>query len=214
MTDIEDRVQEIVREDPFLYEPLARGILNKSGAARWIKANRGIEGEEETIRSAIADLEKEDLASVTEVHPLLATARLEIRPDVGSIQLQRREGLKDQLLTFLESLRLENGEPFHPAVKEEEILLVVRDDRLEVAQEVFDSPILLDTNEELTAMTFYVEEPSGFGLLGIVLQVLSTEELDVIMVDGDATQATVIVPTSQQREALRTVDSFGVDAEP
>lgn len=213
MAGAEERVQKIVRDDPFLYEALARGVLNKSGAARWIQEHRGVDAEEETIRSAIADLEsEEELKSAAEVHPLLATAKLKLRPDIAAITLKRREGLKEPLVEFLGSLSLRKRETFHSAVNKEEILLILEPDRLSEAQQTFDSPFVEGTEEEVSEMRFHVEEHSSFGLLGIVLEVLAVRDIDILTVDGNSTEATVFIPTSQQRRALRVVDTFGLQA--
>lgn len=211
MVGAEDRVREIVWEDPFLCEALARGILNKAGAARWIRTNRDVDAEEETIRSAIADLESEDdIQAVADVHPLLATAKLKLRPDIGSIRLRRREGIKEPLAHFVGALSLREGETFHSTVSKEEILLILQADRLAEAQDIFDSPLVADVDEEVTKMTFYVEDDPSFGLLGIVLKILVTRGIDVLSVDGNPSEATVFIPTSEERRALRLVDSFGV----
>jgi hypothetical protein len=213
MAGVEDQVREIIETDPFLYEPLARGALNKSAAARWILENRGVDAEHETIRAAIGELEAEGkLEPAARIHPLLATAKLDVRTDLASVELERRNGIEEQLLGTLRSLALSNGETFHTAVRDEEVLVVVRAERVDELRERFDPEIVEDPGDELTGMTLTVDDGSAHGLLGIVLQVLEIADVNVLTVDGSANEVSVVVPTAQHRRAVRVVDSFGVRA--
>lgn len=214
MPGVEDQVREIVETDPFLYEPLARGVLNKSAAARWILDERGVDAEHETVRAAIGDLESSELEPAARSHPLLATARLDVRTDLASIELERRAGIEDELGAVFDALRLSNGETFHTAVRDEEILVVVREKRVNQLRERFDPDIVDNPGDDLTGMSFTVEDGSATGLLGVVLEVLELADVDVVLAGGAGREATVVVPTAQHRRAVRMVDSFGVRAHP
>lgn len=178
---ITQRVRELIREDAYLREALARDIASDSKLARWLQANRGLDEKEASIKTAVGryrrELASEDVGSVGS---LLVEGIVNLKEDIALLTLPRNQRACQRLVDLHTEVDIERGKRFAMVPGKDNISVLIEADHADDAKEILGPKLVDDTVDDLVELTIIPPEdhiPAG-GLLWVITSTLHARGIE------------------------------------
>lgn len=180
MPSVAQQVQEILEDDMFLLEALARDIVNYRGLARWIKAKAGLKAGEETIVSAVRRFKPRDSWDVRPARRVLSGAHVNTRSGVTALVLARG-GVCDRIESLLEAGDARTRARVRTVQTGGRLVLVVEDRSLETIKEALGSGLVDVEVPDLAELEIVASEDAVGtpGVMGMLFSALGARDVSV-----------------------------------
>lgn len=208
MSTTADEVRTCVRRDPVLAESLARDVASQAKLARWLQRERGIQGTEQAIISAIRRMDAvqpEDASD--EAREAARQLDLEIEEGKAALVIRVDENLQKRLARLRPAL---GGEvPVLPG--RDTLTLLVDADDVAAALEAVGRDVLEEERSDLVLVTLErgdEAEGTSAALLGLVSQRLGTQGVPIESVHTTRGTIRFLVPERERRAARDAILSL------
>ncbi len=213
MPSIKEAVHTAIDQDIYLQEGLARDILNKSAAARWLIKRRGIEGSFETVCDAVEAYEPD--RSHSQRAPWTATEELRIHQTkyVDALVVERTQGSFRSLARLFDDGSLAYQETYRIIPSRGRILIIIDSSKRDRVVEALGAEVLTKQVPDLFQIAIQPRDgpqPGATALSSLVLA-LANRGVEVSYVATGATEHFLLVPKEQEGEAMDVLTSLLID---
>lgn len=236
MATVSDEVEEVVRKDTALRVALAREILNKRAAARWIVENRDIDASFDTIYDAVEDYNPDSVGSdIPEAWEVLEGRGLQRFRKVVSLTLKRTRQSFAALGGLFDPNVFAYQDNYRIIPSRGVILLIVDEKREDEVTEIIGSEFVVDRNEDLVQITLMAgmdqdvpsemdeetlrelledqesmadEQKMDGTSLAVVTMALASAGIDVSSIANGGTEQFIVIPEDQSEDACRILQEL------
>jgi hypothetical protein len=169
MTSITKQVWRIIDEDPSIRKDLARGIVNVSGLAAWLKEKYAIEGSLDSLISAIRRYNADDDVSkeYEAVQSALAEAVVSTKTRITALHLKNSTNLYKYLGELMKDPEFYKSEIFRLLKTRNETLCFIDKESLDRAKTFFPEGNIVEITEGLAELALGLS-PEGWAAKGVM----------------------------------------------
>ncbi len=155
MTSITKRVWALIDEDPSIRKDLARGVINVSGLAAYLKEQHGLEGSLDSVISAIRRYKaSEEVQELTAgVRQALKEAVVTTKTKITGLQLKNSTNLYKYLSDLMKDPEFYKSEIFRLIKSRNETLCMIDSESLGRAKTFFPEGNIIEIQEGLAELS-------------------------------------------------------------
>lgn len=204
-------VSDLIEREPVLQTTLSRGMINASGAARWLKQEYDLDLEVESIARRVREFEPEESPREwREGREAVEDGAHHIRSDMALLIIRRSGKSQERLAQILGNL----DEPKMHAVRIEPtrryFQVVIEGELKEEFERQLGRPPLEDVRDGLVEVSVVTDQPEGSPspALSATLQELHQRNVAVPFATSGPAGITVLVPDSVRFEAHEIIEDL------
>lgn len=208
--DTKEEVFRLLEEDVLLHDALSRHeVVNARGLARWLMENKGIQGTEDNIASAIRDFDPGASHGLLQRAKSALEGAVAIRRDGRCALVVETNGTTlQQLSRLLGRMDPARRNPFHLIAGEHTLTLVLGKGHLDEARNIVGEEYVEQTFTGLTEVGFQTEESveETSCLHAIILNALTVRGIDWrFSVEGHH-ERFILLSNTDAEDAFRLVE--------
>ncbi len=175
MTSITKRVWQLLDEDPSLQKDLARGVINVSGLAAYLRKHANLPGTPDSIISAIRRYKADGEVALQneQVRRAFKEAIVSTKTRITSILLSNSSNLYKVLAALMKDPNFYKSELFRLIKSRDETLLMVDSESVADVQRAFPEGNIVDVQHGLAELSIILT-PDGWRSKGVLAR-LSNE---------------------------------------
>lgn len=209
MPSTAQQVHEILEDDMFLLEAMARDVVGYRKLARWIKSEKGIEAAEETIVSALRRFDPEEPWDLEPAEDVLAQATVNTHSAVTALVLER-DLVCDRVEEIVAAVDIRHRERLRIVQAGPRIVVVVDNRNLDTVKDVLGDGLvdkqMPDVAElEIVAPEAGVETP---GVMGMLFAALSVRGISVRFAMSGYPEQLIYVSEGDLLDAHQALDGL------
>lgn len=211
MPSTADDIPSLIQREPVLQVALDRGMINASGAARWLKEEYGLDQEVESIARHVREFEPDETPGEwTAGDDAIKGGTHRVRSNMALLIIRRSGKSQKRLAEILGAL----DDPKMHAVRIEPtrryFQVVVDGDLKEEFQRQFSGPLLEDVRDNLVEVSVVTDEPEGLPspALSTALRSLHGQNIAVPFATSGPAGITLLIPAEEKVEGHELVKSL------
>lgn len=203
MPSDEDDVPSLIRHEPVLQTALDRGMINASGAARWLKTEYGLNLKVESIARHVREFETEGIQREW-IHgrKAIEDGSHHVRSNMALLIIRRSDGARDRLAQILGDLQDAEMHAVRIEPTRRYFQVVVQSNLKEKFKRHLGQRIE-EVHENLVEVSVAIDEPEGSPspALSLALETLHQQNLAVPFATSGPAGITLLVPDEMRFEA-------------
>lgn len=206
MPSAREAVESELERDAFLLDAIDRGIVNAQGLADWLIKFRDFDHTSDALAKHIRDIQNEDSKAALEApRAALSKADVQTLSDRTTFVFPRTDHVQQRLSRLIAELDIDSGDDVRLMTGERSVFLAVDETGADVAREVLGSLGETSTEGLVELRIDPANDGADLGLLGLVVEAMTVQGIDVVAAHGGASGAFVLVHETDRIDALRVL---------
>lgn len=206
-----EQVHRVIDRDVFLQEALARDVVKLRALARWLEANRDVEGTIEGIVSAIQRYQHPGGGETLDAaRSVLGRMRVQAQPGKTVTVVPRNAKARKRLEKVLDAVDVSAGHTLRIVPDDRTMAIVVDEDNASAVEESLGPDLVEATISGLVDLVIEAPEEGVDtpGVLGIAFSALSLRGINVPFVMSGYPQQFLMVAEDDYVEALNVLTNL------